>query len=295
MRIILTFNLIFKLLYQHTHTFGSLLVLLMHQANKHRSLFNLSALWGLVFCVQYLPYIAIALSSEILNIISIILLILFIATVFLLLHEYSRIFHERPSSLLGLNLDGAKYSLRIALIFAIIAPIRLTAFMLLGEPKVLSIPPWLAQTPKLLVPIVAMLRWFAGGLTIFSMLMGFTVEILDRHKVLTRRNIFLIFVCLCLLYNAPLTYLLFGELITVSLIGEIIDVIMLGVALLIYLRTRNAIGIIIIYTFVYEAPVNTAVLYGWGPIIYIVYLLFWTAIFLINVALALRRKSWKLC
>ena len=218
---------------------------------------------------------------------------MFVATVFLLLHQYSRIFHERSSSLLGLNLDGAKYSLRVALIFAIIAPIRLVAFVFLGEPKVLSIPSWLTQIPKLLVPIVAMLRWFAGGLIIFSILMGFTVEIPDRHKVLTRRNIFLIFTGLCLLYNAPLTYFLFGELITVSLIGEIIDIIMLGVALLIYLRTRNVVGIIVIYTFVYEAPVNTAVLYGWGPIVYTVYLLFWTAIFLINVALTLIRRGWK--
>ena len=69
---------------------------------------------------------------------------------------------------------------------------------------------------------------------------------------------------------------------------------MLGVGLIIYIKTRNALGIIVAYAFIYEGPVNIAILFGWGAIGYILWQVFWLLVVLANLLLILKNFQHKI-
>ena len=250
---------------------------------------ELIILWIVNYTLAYLPYILE--TFKLLDLIIGILIILFayIVIIIMLIRYCSKLYNISKLKLLGLESKDFSKSLRLSLIFVAPIPIlRLYLFLVHNIPNTNDVPSWFFIAPRPIIPLIAMLRWIIGGIITFSIIAGFSIELLDRNEVLTKRTAFLVFLILCGFYNAPLTYFLYGKLITVSLVGEIIDIVMLGIGLMIYIKTRNALGIIIAYALIYEGPVNIAILFGWGAIGYILWQIFWLLVVLANLLSVLK-------
>ena len=113
--------------------------------------------------------------------------------------------------------------------------------------------PWFDNVDPTTLPIVAIAMWLASGVFWFGLLQAFPYEVLIRRP--KKVVIPLISLSSVLLYNAPL---LTGE-------WKVDDIVFLGVLCpLIYHLTRNSVGIILNYVFLFELPVAAAFLRGWG-------------------------------
>ena len=244
--------------------------------------------WYLVYLWVYLPFILYLYYPSIIIFVNLILLSSLIFATILMLRYFSSKFKVNALSLIGLEYKDALHSIRLLMLFGFLKIGSIFAAIYWNA--VGGLPSWLFYFPRPIIPIVAIIRWLLFGTLTFSILMAFSIEILDLYGKLNKKNILLIFLGLCAFYNAPLSYFLYGKLITVSFFGELIDIVMLGIALLLYLKLRNAIGIILVYTFIYEGPVNQAILYGWGLTAYIIYASIWIALAIISLASLLKKK-----
>ena len=249
----------------------------------------LLVLWCLVYLWVYLPFIFLLTPYQsIIIFVNLALVLLLICAIAFIIRAISLEFKVNKLSLLGLELRNASDSIYPLMLFGFLKIVSI--FTAIYYHAVGGMPNWLFYFPRPIIPFVAIIRWLLSGTLTFSVLMAFSIEVLDLYSKLNKRNILLVFLGLCAVYNAPLSYFLYGELITVSFLGELIDIVMLGIGLLLYLKLRNAIGIILVYTFIYEGPVNQAILYGWGLTAYIIYALIWIALATISLVLLLKKR-----
>lgn len=112
---------------------------------------------------------------------------------------------------------------------------------------------WLTPPYDLWLPLFAIVLWSLYGLFSFSILQAFPYEILKNHK---KKYALLAISALWIgLYNAPL--------LTVEFIPE--DILFLGIIfLVVYHRTRNALGLIPVYVLLYEGPILWIIRVAWG-------------------------------
>lgn len=257
-------------------------------SSLNKQVLPLLTLWAFCFIWVYLPYIIMTIQPESFGTISIIATISFFLVALEALNYFHKYYNVSYLSLLGLDIRKIASSSREILLLGFLITIRIPSLLTIGS--VGGVPSWLLTFPRWIIPILAIVRWLIFGFITFSVMMALSVEVLDREEKLTSKTIILLFLGLCLFYNAPLTYFLYGTLLTVSLVNELGDIVMLGIAILLYLKTRNAMGIILIYAFVYEGPVNQAILYGWGYNAYLIYLTIWLVVSLICLQLTLKQK-----
>jgi hypothetical protein len=111
--------------------------------------------------------------------------------------------------------------------------------------------PWLTPPYNPWLPLFAIVLWSLYGLFSFSILQAFPYETLKNHKYML-----LVISALWIgLYNTPL------------LTGEFSpdDILFLGIIfLLVYHRTRNALGLIPVYVLLYEGPILWIIGVAWG-------------------------------
>jgi hypothetical protein len=111
--------------------------------------------------------------------------------------------------------------------------------------------PWLTPPYNPWLPLFAIVLWSLYGLFSFSILQAFPYEILKNHKY----TLLVISALWIGLYNAPL------------LTGEFLpeDILFLGIIfLVVYHRTRNALGLIPVYVLLYEGPILWIIGVAWG-------------------------------
>ena len=123
-------------------------------------------------------------------------------------------------------------------------------------------PPWFSEVPTILLPLYAAMIWSLAGILWFSLVQSFPLRHLSRH--LGPWSLPIVQLMSILLYNAPLVT---GD-------WKPDDIVFLGMVFptVLYLY-RNSLGLIVSYVCFFEMPIRAAVLRGWGPSSFKVFLL----------------------
>lgn len=187
-----------------------------------------------------------------------------VLTFSLLAYIVYRLFQDKPfTSYLGFRREGLFESLVLSSAsFALPNLLLAIAYLALGMnplnrmlsiARECSVPSWFNHVDSRLLPFLAILFWFLGGIISFVFLQSFPIKVLS--KTFRKFALPIISILFILYYNMPL---LTGE-------WKFDDIIFLGIIFPIILyKYGNSIGLILTYTFLYEMPVRTAFLRGWG-------------------------------
>jgi len=229
-------------------------------------LFYYIGIYGLIYGGSYtISHFGIseALSRNVIAVISINSLILVIAL--FLAYSFSQRSDIKFSHVLGIKKEGLFGSLIFSgAILGFLSLVTLIALKLIGgihstdeflkiiitKVSTYSGTPWFNYANPTMLPFVALVVWTISGVLFFALMIAYPYEIINNPRYLPIISLLFVF-----LYNNPL---ITGE-------WKPDDIIVLGILFpLIYHLTRNSIGLILSYVFLFEFPILVAFLKGWG-------------------------------
>jgi len=185
---------------------------------------------------------------------------------FVLIFFLSKLFLYKPVQVvLGLRREGTFRSLLWSgAIGTPIVVLLLFGVFVIGPEEVLKFakPGWVNSQPyPVWLPLAALIFWSLSGIASFSLFQAFPYECLsEKPKKYVLPAIMVLWACL---YNVPF---LTGK-------WDPVDILFFGVIFtLIYHRTRNAVGLILNYVLVFEAPVLWTFWAAWGLIAFWIFL-----------------------
>jgi hypothetical protein len=230
----------------------------MRELSEKRSLNVACMFYILIYIITYIPNYVVITQYFYLDFLQRILISAAITSLmFLLIYFVSKYFVGNWNlGLVGLKRENFVRSFLLA--SAALTPIQI--FIIVGA-NLIGINffrnymalPWLTPPYDPWLPLLAAVLWSSYGLFSFSILQAFPYEILKNHR--EKYALPAISALWIGLYNTPM--------LTREFLPD--DILFLGVIfLIIYHRTRNALGLVPVYVLLYEGPILWIIGVSWG-------------------------------